>query len=231
MCKAILRPDDFYRRIVVLDEFLTFCGFLAKYHSIRLLEHYAKKRTYSGRTATDDQDCVILFYFGYPCCPESGRKHITDQQCLLIAHCVRYLVQSLIRIRHTYIFRLTSINPAAERPSSICIRTVIHIAVSAEEAFAAECLNIYRNSVARPYRLYFRSDFRYDSHHFMADGYTLHRPGNTAMLDVQVAGTYTAESDFDNCILWVDNLRNGLINQLEMSMINICVCFHEKTKI
>ena len=50
----------------------------------------------------------------------------------------------------------------------------------------------------------------------MADGYTLHRPWNAAMLDVQVAGTYTAESDFDNGILWIYNLRNGLIDQLEM---------------
>ena len=50
----------------------------------------------------------------------------------------------------------------------------------------------------------------------MADGNTLYRPGNTAMLDVQVAGTYTAESDFDNGILWIYNLRNGLIDQLEM---------------
>ncbi len=53
----------------------------------------------------------------------------------------------MIGIRYAHILGLTAVNAAAERPTAVLIGAVVDKALLAEEALAAVCFYIDRNSV------------------------------------------------------------------------------------
>ena len=135
------------------------------------------------------------------CGPEARCKDVSDEKCLLIAHTVGDSIQTLICMRYADILCLTSVDAAAERPSTVWIGAVVHVSVPAEETFSAESFHIYGDSVARPYVMDVRADFLDNADHLVTDSDARYGARYASMLDVQVTGADAAECDPDYGIL------------------------------
>ena len=81
----------------------------------------------------------------------------------------------------------------------------------AEKALAAERLHIDCHTVSRMECGDCAAHLLYHANHLMADSDTRHRPGNGAMLNMQIAGANTAERHPYNGIAVLLQYRNGLL--------------------
>ena len=103
---------------------------------------------------------------------------------------------------------------------------VVHISMLAIEAFAAECLHVYRHSIAYPHTFNVGTYFFYYSHHLVTNGNARHSPWHTTMLDMQVAGTDTAQRNADYSVGTFQKLRLRFLYQGKLTFFYICICFH-----
>ena len=74
--------------------------------------------------------------------PVSGGQNVPIEKGLLIRHSIRDHRQAVVCIGNTDILRLSSVNPAAQRPAALRILTVVHKSPLTEEALSAEGFHI-----------------------------------------------------------------------------------------
>ena len=129
-------------------------------------------------------------------------------------------------MRHADILRLSAVDAAAQRPTSVGISAVVHVAALAEEAFAAEGLDVDRHAVAGLYAAHLRPDLLDDAYHLVSDGDTLDGAGHAAVLDMQVAGADTRERHAHDGVARI--LQGGfrLVEQSEPAVFDIGIGFH-----
>lgn len=75
-------------------------------------------------------------------CPIARGEDVADEQGGFIAYRVGDGGESLFGMGHADIFGLSTVDAAAECPAAVGGGAVVHIAVPAEEALAAECLDV-----------------------------------------------------------------------------------------
>ena len=129
-------------------------------------------------------------------------------------------------MRHANILRLSAVDAAAQRPTSVGISAVVHVTALAEEAFAAESLDIDRHAVADPDMTHLRPDRLDDADHLVTDGDTLDGAGHAAVFDMQVAGADARERHAHDSVARI--LQGGfrLVEQLEPPVCDIGIGFH-----
>ena len=111
---------------------------LANNDATRALEHHAKQGADSGRAGADDEHRVFFGNLRYASRPKTRGKHVAHKERLFVTHRIRNAVQSLVGIRHADVLGLTSVDAAAQCPTAIGIGAIVHISVSAKEAFATK---------------------------------------------------------------------------------------------
>ena len=185
--QAMLRIRYRHFGIMLQDKMPALGGFLAHDDAAGSAQHRAEQGADTGRTGPDDKDGVLSGgYFRNAGRPESGGKEVAGEKCLRVAHPVRNAGQSLIGVRHPDILGLPTVNTAAEGPASERVAAVVHIAVTAEEAFSAECLNIDRYPVARTDIVHGRTHSLHHPDHLVSEGDAGHSPGHAPVQDMQV---------------------------------------------
>ena len=80
------------------------------------------------------------------------------------------MVQSLIGQGYTYIFGLAAVYAASKCPAAVWVGAVVHVAVFAEEAFAAEGFYIHGHSVTWFYCSDGCANLFHYSNHFVSNG-------------------------------------------------------------
>ena len=88
----------------------------------------------------------------------------------------------------------------------------------AKEAFTAEGLYIDRHAITGFDGMYLVAYLLHDTDHFMSDRDSGHCTRHTSMLNVQITGAYTAESNTYNGIPCMLQFRFRFIDQFEMSL-------------
>ena len=110
---------------------------------------------------------------------------------------------------------------AAKRPAAVSVSAVVYKAVTAEEAVAAEGLDVDRDAVALFDLTYLAAYFVDDADHFMTDCNSHHGARHAAVLDVQVACADTRERDLDYCVPLVKELRLWFFDKAEAALLQI----------
>ena len=195
-----------------------------------MLQPYTEQGADARRSGTQDEHRVFRRDVRDAGCPKTGGKHIAHKQCRVVAHAVRNRCQPLVGIGDTDVRRLSAVDAASECPAPVGVGTIVHIAVTAEEAFAAECLYIDRHTVAGTEVADGGAGLFDHTYHLMAYGDAGHGTGNAAMFDVQVAGTDAATGHTDDGVAWMEQGGTGLVGQSETPRSDVSVCFHERVK-
>ena len=146
---------------------------------------------------------------------------LADKQRLRIAHGGRNRGQTLVGMGHPHVFGLTAVDPAAESPAAVGIGAVVHVAVAAKEALAAEGLDVDRHPVARPDGGHTGSDGLHHADHLVSDGDARNGPRHTPVFDMQIARADAAERHADQRIVRVLQTGHRLVEQLETPLFNI----------
>ena len=103
---------------------------------------------------------------------------------------------------------------------------VVHVAMLAVEAFAAEGLHVHGHSVARFYMGHLLSHFLHYAHHLVANGNSRHGTRHGTVLDMQIAGTDAAQRYSNDGIVLISQCRLLLLREAKHSLFNISKCFH-----
>ena len=133
-------------------------------------------------------------------------------------------------IGNTDIFGLAAVDAAPQRPSAVLIGTVIDEASLTEKTFSAEGFHIDGDPVAHRKSPDLTAKSRDFSNHFMAYDDSWFRLGDTAVFDVDIAGTDGCQGYFDDGIGGVFYLREGTFFQGECPRflindgIHLCLC-------
>ena len=194
--------------------------------ALGVLQPHALQRADARGACADDQHSVLRLDLGNLRRPVAGGQHVTHEERLLIGHAVRDLVQSLIGIGHAHIFSLSAVDSAAQRPAAIWVGAVVHPAVLAEEALAAEGFYVHRYAVAGLDGGDGAADFLHHAHHLMAYGDARNGAGDAAVLDVQVAGADAGKRHADDCVAVVLEGGAGLIKQFKFPFFFVCISEH-----
>ena len=154
--------------------------------------------------------------------PVAGREYVADKQRLTVADIIGDFIKPLVGERHAHILGLTAIDAAAKRPAAVSVSAVVYKAVTAEEAVAAEGLDVDRDAVALfdpdlP-RCLLRRRRRpfHDPTVIPTTG-----AGTLPVLDVQVACADTRERDLDYCVPLVKELRLWFFDKAEAALLQI----------
>ena len=164
---AILRLHHLYVRIMFTHKAYSFRRFLANNDAAGVLEHHAKQGADSGRAGADDEHRILFGNLRYAGRPKARGKHVAHKERLFVAHRIRNAVQSLVGIRHADVLGLTSVDAATQCPTTIGIGAIVHISVSAKEAFATKGFYVHRNPVAGPDGSDVRAHLLHDAYHFV----------------------------------------------------------------
>lgn len=141
--------------------------------------------------------------------PKARGKHVAHKERLFVAHRIRNAVQSLVGIRHADVLGLTSVDAATQCPTAIGIGAIVHISVSAKEAFATKGFYVHRNPVAGPDRSDVRAHLLHDAYHFVPHRGSGQGTRHATVLDVQIAGANATERHADNGVAGSFNLGFG----------------------
>ena len=196
--------------------------------ALKLLEHDAQQGTDARWTSPYDEYSVLGSDVAYACCPESSGQHIAHQQSLFVGDRVWYAAQSLRGQRHTHVLGLSAIYPASQCPAAVRRCAVVHIAVPAEETFAAEGFHIDRHTVSHLHATYLRSCFLHYAHHLVAHRDAWYSPGYASVLDVQVARADAAQCDPHDGIGRLQEHWTRFVNKGKVSLLYVCICFHPR---
>ena len=129
---------------------------------------------------------------------------------------------------HTHVLGLAAVDTASQGPAPGRIGAVIHIAVPAKEALAAERLDIDRHPVAGSDGSNGRPDLLYDAHHLVTDRNARYGAWYAAVFYVQVAGTDASQRYTHDSIVPIFEFRFRLIQQPESSAFDIGIGLHDK---
>ena len=223
---AFFRGSHQNIRIVLSYEICPVGVLFADYNPFWLFKHRAEQGAYSGRSGSDDENCVIFVYLRYFGGPIACGKNVSDKNRLLVAYGIRNDAQSPVGMRDSHIFGLSAVYPASEGPSSVRVGAVVDISVPAEEAFPAECLDIDGNPVSGLDFLHISSGLLHCSDHLMSDGYAGDGPRHAPVLDVQVTGADAGECHLHNGVIRIFQSRLFFLQQCEMTFPDICVGLH-----
>ena len=113
-----------------------------------------------------------------------------------------------------------------KRPAAIRVGAVVDKAFLAEEALAAEGLNIDSDPVTDLYGSDRRADLLYNSYHLVADGNSLDSTRHRAVFDVQVAGADTRKRYPDDSVGVALKRGSGFFDELKIAFVYVCVCKH-----
>ena len=94
------------------------------------------------------------------------------------------------------------------------------------EAFSAEGFHIHCYPVTWFHMGYILTHFLHNAHHLMPYGNTWHRARNATMLDVEIAGTDTAQSNLHDGIMCIQYNRLFLFCEAKFTLSYICICLH-----
>ena len=191
------------------------------------VQQHALKGAQAGGPRADDEHCVLGLYLGDARRPVAGGQHVAHEQRLPVAHRVRDLVQALVRIGHPHILGLAAVDAATQGPAAVGVGAVVHPAVAAEIALAAEGLHVHRHPVAGLHGGHGGAHLLHHAHHLMAHGDAGHRAGHAAVLDVQVAGADAGQRHLHDGVPLVLQDRLRFFQQLEPAPFHIRICQHD----
>ena len=191
-----------------------------------ITEQHAEQGTESRGACAENQHRIPGGNLSDTGSPEAGGQNIPHKQRLPVRYRVRNPVQPLIRQRNPDKFRLSAVNPAAQRPSSFRMLAVVHIPFLTKEALTAEGLHIDRHPISGLDGLYFFAHFFHHAHHFMTYGNARNCTGHSAMENMQVAGADTGQRHPDNGVGVVPKGRTGLFPKGKFSFFHICIGQH-----
>ena len=211
---AVLRLHGEHLRVVLAEELQAAFVLFAHDDALGAMQHNAQQGADAGRPCAEDQHSILGGDFRDACRPKAGGQHIAHQQRLPIGNAVRNLVQSLIRKGHPDILGL----PAVDAAAAVLIGAVVHKAFFAEKALSAEGLHVHRHPVAGLHIGHRTAHFFYDAHHLVPYRGAGHRPGHTAVLDVQIAGADTGKGRLYNGVPLVLQHRLWFFHQGKRSL-------------
>ena len=139
---------------------------------------------------------------------------------------MRDLGQPLVGIGDPDILRLPAVDAAAKGPAAAGIGAVVDPAVSAEKAGAAEGFHIDGHPVSGAEGTDVRACLLHHAYHLVSHRDAGHRPGNRAVLDVQIAGADAGQRDPDDRVPGVQQDRLWLVQQGEFPPLQIGVGEH-----
>nr|DAL56230.1 MAG TPA_asm: hypothetical protein [Caudoviricetes sp.] len=223
---ARLGPGDEHLGIVFADEAAPLLEGFAHDDALRIPEPDAEQRAEPRRPGPEDKDRVFGPDLGDARGPESRGEDVADEERLLVAHRVGDARQPLVGMGYPHVFGLPAVDAAAQGPPSVGVRAVVHIAVAAEEALAAEGLDIDRHTVARGDVRDACADRLDHTDHLVTDGDALDGARYAAVLDMQVAGADAAQRDAHQCIARIEQYGNGFVAQREMAVSDVGTGFH-----
>ena len=102
-CLAVFRFAGQHIGVMLMDEGNSSRVFFADDDSLRLSKKDAHEGAQTRGACADDEDGVFLGDFGNPGGPEAGGQHIAHQKSLLVGDGIGDFVQTLIRIRATFV--------------------------------------------------------------------------------------------------------------------------------
>ncbi len=97
-------------------------------------------------------------------------------------------------------FCLTAVYSAPERPSAVGICAIVDVAASAEKAFPAKGLHVDGDAVSDIDGFHGRTDFFYDSHHLVSEGYSFDSSRDASVFNMNIARADTRHSHSYDCV-------------------------------
>ena len=152
--------------------------------AFRCVQHNAKQGADARRSRTDDQHGVLWGNFRNTRCPVPCRQHVPHQQRLPVGDIVRDFVQPGVGKRNADIFRLSAVDPAAQRPAAVCVGAVVDKALFTEKAFPAKGFHVDGYTIPRLNMGHGAAYGFHNTHHLMPNGDARHRARHTAVLDM-----------------------------------------------
>ena len=201
-----------YIRIVNAHELSPRFIQLTYYHMRRIMKKHTLQGAQPRGSCTDNKHRVIRSDFRNPRCPKASGENIACKKSLFIANPVRNHIKTGIGIRHTHIFRLSTVYTAAKSPATLQITAIINISLTTKKAITTEGLNIDRNAITRPNSSHSRSNLLYHANHLMADGHTHDSTRNITMPDMKVRGANARKSNANNSIFRIEDCRFRLVS-------------------
>lgn len=122
------------------------------------------------------------------------------------AHRARNTVQVLVGVRNPDIFRLSTVDAAAQRPAAVGVGAVDPSA-PAKETLPAKDLHVYRDPASRMHSSDHAARFFDNTHHLVAHCDSWHSVGDATVLDMEITGANTRQSYPDDGVPFV--LQNG----------------------
>ena len=223
---ARLGQNDEHVGIMFAHEAGAFFRLLADDDLPRPFQQHAQQGTDARGACSDDEHRVVRPDVRDAGGPEAGGQDVAHEEGLLVADAVGDAVQSLVGMGHTHVLGLSAVDAAAQRPASVGVFAVVHIAVTAEETLAAEGFDVHRHPVAGLYGSDALAHPFDNAHHLVADGNAGHGTGHAAVLDVQVARTDAAQRDAHQGVMRVFQLGHGLLPQFEAPVLHVSICQH-----
>lgn len=145
---TLVRRDSKDIGVMLVYKPYPFRALFAHDDPLRFFQPSAEQSADSGRSRSDYQNCVVGGDFVYPRRPVAGCEYVADKQRLTVADIIGDFIKPLVGERHAHILGLTAIDAAAKRPAAVFVSTIVYKAVTAEEAVAAEGLDVDRDAVA-----------------------------------------------------------------------------------
>ena len=152
--------------------------------AMRIFQHDTLQSAYPRGACADNQHRVLFLDFRDTRRPKACGQDVAHEQSLLVGHRRGNHIQALVRIRNPDKFGLSSVDAATQSPSAMRVGAVVHVSVSAKEAFPAKYLHVYGHPVARLDRSDFMAYFFHHPDHFMPYRDSRYGTRHTPMFDV-----------------------------------------------
>lgn len=186
---------------------------LHRYDASRPVQAGAHHSTQAGRAGAQNSHRVPLPDLTKLGRPEAGGKDVAGEQGLAVGDAIRDPGQTVVRVGHPDILRLSPVDAAAQSPVSGGIGAVIDRPPLAEEARPAEGLHIDGHPVAGGHSGHLWAHLLHNAHHLMSYDDPGLCPGHEAAFYMQVTGTDGGQRHSHHRIPWVQDLRDRALFQ------------------
>ena len=221
---AFFRSGDENVGVVLADEAAAFGGFFADNEAARMFQPGAKEGANPCRSGADDENGVVGSDFSDACSPIAGGEDVAGKESLFVSNIGWNGGKPLVGMGHTDVFRLAAVDAATECPAAVRSGAVVDVTVAAEEAFAAESLDVDCHAVAGADVADLAARGFDDAHHFMPDGDAGHGAGHAAVLDVEVAGADAGEGDAHDGVAGILEDRLRFFQEGKLALFNVGIC-------
>ena len=191
-----------------------------------MLQPHAEQRADARGPGPEDEHRILLRDLRDACGPEPRGEDVAHEQRLRVAHRRGDAAEPLVGVRYPHVGRLPAVDAAPQGPSAVRIRAVIDVSAAAEEAFAAEGLDVDRHAVADPHGAHCLPYLLDDADHLVPDGDARHGAGHASVADVEVAGADARQRDAHDGVARVFQYGPGLLPKFEAALFYICIGFH-----